>query len=171
MSPLARLAYRFRQFRLAFLGPWPRVPDKALSPYLSPALITIFRRMTLAEQAHSLSVLERLQDSGQTDPDLLAAALLHDVGKSLSPLSIWERVLIVLGKHFFPQAVEGWGDGEPRGLRRPFMVAIRHPAWGADLVAAAGASPRTVDLVRRHQDLSIADDLLLAALQQADDIE
>jgi hypothetical protein len=171
MSPLARLAYRFRQFRLAFLGPWPPVPDEALSPYLSPALITIFRRMTPAEQVHSLSVLECLRDSGQTAPDLLAAALLHDVGKSLSPLFVWERTLIVLGKRFFPRAVERWGQGEPRGPRRPFVVAVHHPAWGADLVAAAGASPRTVDLVRRHQDLSMADDPLLAALQQADDIE
>ncbi len=171
MSPFTRLAYRFRQFRLAFFGPWPPVPDEALSPYLSPTLMTIFRRMTPSEQVHSLSVLGRLCDSSQSDPDLLAAALLHDVGKSLSPLSVWERILIVLGKRFFPWAVKRWGDGEPRGLRRPFLVSARHPAWGADLVAAAGASPRTVDLVLRHQDFPAADDPLLTILQQADDFE
>jgi hypothetical protein len=62
-----------------------------------------------------------------------------------------------------------WGQGQPRGLRRPFVVATQHPAWGADLSAAAGASARTCDLIRRH--VSPADDPDLATLQQADDME
>ncbi len=171
MSLPSRLAYRIRQFRLAFFGPWHPVPDEALSPHLSPTLITVFRCMTPPEQAHSFAVLEHLRDSGQTDPDLLAAALFHDVGKSLSPLSVLDRVLIVLGKRFFPRAAQRWGDGKPRGLRRLFVAAAQHPAWGADLVAAAGASPRTCDLIRRHQDASPIDDALLMTLQQADDFE
>lgn len=171
MSLPARLAYRVRQFRLALFGPWLPVPDEALLTYLSPALMAVFRRMTPSEQAHSFSVLERLQEIGQNDPDLLAAALLHDAGKSLSPLSILDRVLIVLGKRVLPRLAKRWGEGEPRGLRRPFVVAARHPDWGADLAAAAGASPRTCDLIRRHQDFSPTNDTLLAALQQADDFE
>jgi hypothetical protein len=171
MSLLSRILYRSRQFRLAFFGPWPPVPDEALSPHLSPSLITIFRRMKPSEQAHSFAVLERLKTSGYSDPDLLTAALLHDVGKTLSPLSVWDRVFIVVGKRFFPRMVKRWGDGEPHGLECPFVVAARHADWGAELVSAAGASARTVDLVRRHQDFSVPKDPLLTALQQADDFE
>lgn len=168
MHVLSRLLYRARQFRLALCGPWPPVSDETLSPYLSPPLMAIFRRMTPAEQAHALSVFQRLQQAGYDQPDLLAAALLHDVGKSLSPLSVWDRVLIVLTKRFFPRQVQRWSEQSSHPLCRPFVVAARHPAWGADLAAAAGASPRTCDLIRSHQDNSILDDPLLAALQQAD---
>jgi len=93
---------------------------------------------------------------GEEQPDLLAAALLHDVGKSDHPLHIWERVVIVLGKAFFPGQVRRWGQGEPTGWRRPFVVAEQHPAWGADMAAEAGASPTTATLIRHHQDLLVA---------------
>ncbi len=171
MSLPARLAYRVRQFRLAFFGSWSPVPDEVLSPHLSPDQIAVFRRMTPSEQAHSLAVLRRLKEQGHTNPDLLAAALLHDAGKSLSPLSVFDRVLIVLGKRFAPRLTRRWGEGDPRGLRRPFAVAAHHAEWGADLAAAAGASSRTCDLIRRHQDFPPTEDALLAALQQADDFE
>lgn len=171
MGRLARLAYRLRQFRLALPGGWRRVPDEALSPYLSPALITLFRRMQPSEQAHSFSVLERLRAAGQADPDLLAAALLHDTGKMLLPLSVWDRALAVLGWRFLPRLSQRWAETDGKGLHRPFVVATRHPEWGARLVAAAGASPRTVELVRRHQDAHPGGDALLAALQQADGLE
>ena len=171
MRLISRLLYRSRQFRLAVFGPWPLVPDASLAPHLSPNLISLFRRMKPSEQTHSFAVLTRLQAAGHTDPDLLAAALLHDVGKVRSPLSVLDRILIVLGKRFFRQTAQRWGNGEPRGLRRPFVTAARHAGWGADLAAAAGASARTVELVRNHQEFSHPDDPLLTALQQADDFE
>jgi hypothetical protein len=116
-------------------------------------------------------VLERLLADGQTDADLLTAALLHDAGKVRARLSVWERVVIVLGKKLFAGHVKGWGEGEARGLRRPFVVAAQHAAWGAELALAAGASPRTVELIRRHQEQSGQTDALLRALQAADDLE
>jgi hypothetical protein len=171
MKITARLAYRMRQFRLAFLPPHQSLPDDSLAPHLSPTLIGLFRRMTPAEQAHSFAVLQRLLASGQDDPALLAAALLHDVGKVLSPLSIFDRVMIVLGKRFFPRTIVRRGSGEAQGFWRSFVVAAQHPEWGAQLCFKAGASPRTVELVRRHQDRSPGEDASLRALQQADDHE
>jgi hypothetical protein len=171
MSANRRLAYRVHQFWLATLATRTPVPDASLQPYLTPGLLLLFRRMLPSEQRHSFLVLQRLLAQGYTDPDLLGAALLHDVGKSLSPLSIYDRILIVLGKSFFPRLASRWGAGQPRGLQRPFVVAACHPAWGADLALAAGASPRMCDLIRRHQDPSTHDDPLLSALQAADDNE
>ena len=125
--------------------------------------------MRASEQAHGYFVFETLKNSGQTDPDLLAAALLHDVGKILYPPSLVERVTVVLGNFFFRQNTIRWSDGPPTGLRRPFVVAIHHPAWGANLARQSGASSRCVDLIRRHHDPIANDDPLLAALQAADD--
>ena len=168
---LSRLVYRSRQFWKASFGRPPRIESGRLLPYLSPEQVVLFRRMQPSEQAHAFQVLERLEASGQHDRDLLAAALLHDVGKCLHPLSLWDRVLIVLGMHLFPGTARRWGEGQPRGLRRPFVVAAHHPDWGADLAARAGASPPTVELIRCHHTPSPADDSLLAALRQADDLE
>jgi hypothetical protein len=172
MSLSTRIAYRIRQFRLAFSGRRRRVPDEALSPHLSPNLITLFRQMTPSEQAHSRAVLERLQAAGQDNPDLLAAALLHDVGKTwTAPLSAFDRALIVLGKRFLPEMARRRGEGELHGAGRPFVVAAKHAAWGAELAAEAGASERTCELIRRHQDMAAGEDSLLRVLQEADDLE
>jgi len=166
---LSRLAYRTRQFWNALLSPRKRVETEVLLPHLSPSQIVLFRRMQPSEQAHAYQVFERLKAAGQTEPDLLAAALLHDVGKILVPLSLPDRVVIVLGKRLFRRRARRWGEGTLSRLRRPFVVASHHPGWGADLAKQAGASSRTVDLIRHHQDISSADNPLLAALQAADD--
>ncbi len=171
MTFLSRLAYRTRQFKLVFLGSWHPIPDENLTPLLTPSLLALFRSMTSSEQAHSFAVLQRLQAQGYSDPDLLTAALLHDVGKTLSPLSTIDRVLVVLAKRFLPRLAQRWGAGKPGRLARPFVTAACHPAWGADLAQKAGASPRTCDLIRRHQDADPGDDPLLLALQSADDFE
>jgi hypothetical protein len=130
--------------------------------------------MQPSEQTHAYQMLERLKGAGQTDPDLLAAALLHDVGKVLCPLSLLDRVAIVLGKRFFQQRTRRWSEGTPSRLRRPFVVAAHHPDWGAALAEQAGASSQTVNLIRRHQDQSSSNpgartECLLAALQAVDD--
>ena len=166
---LSRLAYRTRQFWSALAGPHFRVDTEALLPHLSPPQIALFCQMQTSEQVHGYQVLMRLQANGQTDPDLLAAALLHDVGKILHPPTVLDRVVVVLGFHFFRRRAAGWSKGTPTGLRRPFVMAAHHPTWGADLARQADASPRTVDLIRRHHDSLSTDDPLLAELQAADD--
>jgi hypothetical protein len=170
----SRFLYRIRQFRQAVFPSGKDIAITALQPYLNPSQIVLFRRMHPSEQAHALKVLEQLQAAGHAEPELMSAALLHDVGKILSPLSICERVLIVLGQAFFPGAAERLSQRGPRGLRHAFVVAAHHAEWGADLAAQTGASARTVDLISRHQEL-LSDpprsrtEHLLAALQSADD--
>jgi hypothetical protein len=147
-----RLFYRFRQFWDA-LTAFPDPEELAQArQVLSPPLMELFLRLQTHEQAHGLKVFHQLRQPGQFHPDLLVAALLHDVGKSRYPLYPWERVLIVLGKAFFPLKVKTWGQSEPTGWRRPFVIAEQHPNWGAEMALQAGASALTASLIRRHQD-------------------
>ena len=169
-----RLAYRARQFWNAALKPEIHVTNEAVLPYLTSTQLILFRQMQPSEQVHAYKVFNHLKKAGQIGSDLLAAALLHDVGKILSPLSIFDRVVIVLGRHLFPKAASRWGEAAPRGLRRPFVVAACHAGWGADLVEQAGASSLTVELVRCHHnppnpDPASHSQRMLAALQAADD--
>lgn len=147
-----RWLYRVRQFWLA-LTATPRPEDLfEAGKILSPALMHLFEQMHPSEQAHSLMIYRRLRDQGETNPDLLAAALLHDVGKSLYRLRIGERVAIVLMRALLPACARSWGQGEPSGWKRPYVIAEKHAEWGAQMAARAGASPATVELIRRHQE-------------------
>jgi HD domain len=175
------IPYRVRQFWNA-LGAVPAQSDLELArKNLNSDQMALFRRMQPSEQAHSLAVMKRLltetfQEDGSIKSqrqDLLVAALLHDVGKCLYPLSLWERVLVVLGEWSFPGRVNQWGAGSPYGWRRAFVIAKQHPEWGAKLAMQAGSSTLTLELIRRHQDSpnktpEYLIDRLLRELQAAD---
>lgn len=170
------ICYRTRQFWFAFsAAPLTQHQKQNASELLTPAQMTLFSRLQASEQRHSLRVLQTLQQEGQTNPELLIAALLHDIGKIRFPLRLWERVFIILGKWFFPRRSQAWGANLPHGLARPFVVAAQHPDWGADLAQEAGTSPGALTLIRRHQEkidthhLHSPEDHLLKLLQAADD--
>lgn len=146
-----RIVYRASQFWDALQAvPGQEQLAKAES-ILSRPLMELFRKMLPSEQAHSLRVYQRLVDRGETSPDLLKAALLHDAGKVRCPLYPWERAMVVLGKTLFPNTARRWGQGEPLGWKRAFVTAEMHPYWGAEMAAQAGASAMTATLIKYHQ--------------------
>ena len=174
---MRRARYRLGQF-VSHLRPRPLRPDEQaeVEQVLGAPLAGLFGRMSAGEQAHSLRVLRALAARGgpyAQRTELRQAALLHDVGKSVAPLSLADRALIVLARWLAPGAAAGWGVGQAKGWRRPFVTARRHADWGADLCAQAGAPPLTVALVRRHQTPlttpATPEDEMLALLQAADD--
>jgi putative nucleotidyltransferase with HDIG domain len=147
-----QIIYRSRQFWRAIIAR-PDPDDIARAhAILPPELMALFLRMHPSEQAHCMWIFRQLIERGEMNEDLLMAALLHDVGKSRHPLNLWERVVVVLGRAFFPERVKDWGQAEARGWRRPFVVAEQHASWGAEMVSRAGASPMMVSLIRRHQE-------------------
>ncbi len=148
MSVETRLRQGFRA-----LTAWSRPVDAALAASaLTPAQMTLFRRLRRGEQLHALNVLRAVRAAGEQSPDLAVAALLHDVGKTIGPFYFHERVLVVLVKKLLPARFERWSAGEPRGWTRPFAISRRHPEWSARMLAEAGASACAVDLCRRHAD-------------------
>jgi hypothetical protein len=148
---------------------WQRVEQ-----ILSPEELLLFKQLPIPDQNHSLRVFRTLEANHEGDPDLLKAALLHDLGKIKHPLRRWERVFAVLVMGIFPERHLRWGTGDPSGLKRALVVIKQHPHWGADLAGDAGSDPRTVWLIRYHEtrlpgDSHSNDDLLLLnKLQKAD---
>ena len=136
-------------------------------------MAVLFFGMSDPDQSHSVRVFQTLVDRGEDNEDLLRAALLHDVGKSLHPLRAWERSLVVVTNRILPNQVLKWGQDEPYGWRKPFVVALQHPEWGAALVQQEGGSETLVTLIRYHQEHAppnIGKDVqeLLERLQTAD---
>jgi hypothetical protein len=140
---------------------------------LSPDQKRLFGRFSASEQQHSYRVFASLRADGHNDPDLLAAALLHDVGKTLKPRFWWDKVAVVLGQAFLAGKAAEWAKREAVGFYRPFVVKARHAAWGADEAEAAQSSPLTVALIRHHHELPSGGDgklnEYLPLLQWADD--
>jgi hypothetical protein len=165
--------YRVRQFVSALLA---RVSPKDLreaDEILPPPARELYHRMSVPDQRHALNVMQTLRRKGYTEPDLLAAALLHDVGKSAARIHSWHRAIIVLSKRFAPGVLAWLTSGEPRGWRRPFVIHRQHAEIGAQWAAQAGCSALTVSLIRRHQEApghepSNEEELVLTALQRAD---
>ena len=168
------LWYRIGQFWQAIRAePLSTTAVADIATILTPAEQELFWQFDVGEQQHSYQVLQTLRQAGHTQPDLLAAALLHDIGKTRMPLTVWDRSLIVVGQTLWPKKVVEWGYGEGRGWQRPFLVKAQHPAWGADMATAVGSRPLTINLIRRHQDPlppqpQTKEDKLLAHLQWAD---
>ncbi len=167
------LTYRASQTFRVLLAK-PRSEDLVLAEeHLPPPLGALFHQMSPADQAHGLGVLRSLLARDEKDPNLLAAALLHDVGKSQVRLRLWERIFIVLVSWLAPGRVQRWGEGQLTSWRRPFIIAVRHPAWGAEIIRQTGGSGELVTLVLRHQEDLPPDpakeiDRLLYRLQEAD---
>jgi hypothetical protein len=159
-----RIYYRTRQFWHGLrITPTNNEMDRARS-VLSSTQFDLFMRMQPGEQSHSLAVFTKLSAAGDDDPDLLVAALLHDVGKTLFPLKLWERAWIVLANAVFPRFSNGWALGDFEDLKklsfwkRPLVVAKQHPKWGAELAAQAGSSHLVVSLISRHQETLVVDE-------------
>jgi hypothetical protein len=167
------VVYRVRQF-LRAVGAWiqPREAATTLAGCHLPATaLDLFLAMPRYDQQHALCVLRTLQGMGFNDPDLLAAALLHDVGKTgdRARLRLWHRVAVVLMRAFAPDLLTRIAQNRPGHWRHPFFVQLHHAEIGAMLAQEAGCSPGTAELIRRHEDpLGRTHDPRLAALYTAD---
>jgi hypothetical protein len=175
MDVIQRAGYRVRQFwRASKAGPLPDESWHDIGSVLAPAELELYKRQSHGDQQHAYRVMCTLRAAGHDEPDLLAAALLHDAGKCFARNFWWDRPLVVLFQAFAPSWSAELANGDPTGWKRPFVVRERHAEWGADAARKAGSSAATVVLIRRHQDPPCQNDndrdaCLLARLQWADD--
>lgn len=133
---------------------------------LSPAQAALFWRMARCDQRHGLDVYYALGANGVQDEALLAAALLHDMGKAAAGLTIAHRVVVVLIERALPGWLARWA-GEGKGWKAPFAAHVQHPQIGAAWAEAAESSTDTVMLIREHH-VDVPQDRRLVALQKAD---
>ncbi len=169
---MGQAVYRVCQFFAALTAPLAREDADVVVQVLTPAQRALFYRMSAPDRRHALRVFRVLVAQGPQVPDLLVAALLHDVGKAASPPPLWVRVTVVLLERWAPRWLDRLSEGDPHGWRRPFGVYQRHAGIGAEWAAQAGCSPLTVALIRRHHESLMSreseEDRLLALLREAD---
>jgi putative nucleotidyltransferase with HDIG domain len=168
--------YRVRQF-IGAATAWGRsetANELLAEQYLNFEAFRLFESMPRYDRKHASNVLRTLLERGYTDRDLLAASLLHDVGKTASQrggLRLWHRVAVVMMRAARPSLVERVGQDRPGSWRYPFFVQQHHATIGAELARQACCSQRVVALIQHHEEVGAAmDDPMLAALQSADNL-
>ncbi|HRC61989.1 MAG: HD domain-containing protein [Dehalococcoidia bacterium] len=164
-------AYRSGQFFRGFR--WALRPDEVsrVCGLLNERERLLFSAMQGRDRRHSMDMVRWLERRGAakgTPPsaDLLAAALLHDVGKG--SLIVWDRVAFVLlgaCSIRLRRSLE-----RERGWRwqQALWRLEHHAGLGAELLEGSGTRPRVVELVRRHKDPGADGDTELSALMAAD---
>jgi hypothetical protein len=111
---------------------FPRKPDDAWAlAYLQPEEISLYLRMDLRDRAHGLEVAQALLSRYPEAPEyVIRAALLHDLGKSLRPYRLLERIMTSL--YTPPVPVEplrgGWVGA--------WQIRRHHPLYGAQRIKA-----------------------------------
>jgi hypothetical protein len=135
-------------------------------PLLPDPAWALFTQMPTADRRHALDVAGRLVAAGQHDPDLLAAALLHDAAKG-HRMRLWHRVGGVLLEAIWPPALVRLASADEGSWRYPFHLYLHHAALSADAALAAGCSPRATAFIRGS--FEPADVALAAALRRADE--
>jgi hypothetical protein len=135
-------------------------------PLLPDTAWGLFTQMPTADQRHALDVAGRLVEAGQHDPDLLAAALLHDAAKG-HQMRLWHRVGGVLLEAISSGALARLASADQGSWRYPFHLYLHHAALSADAALAAGCSTRAAAFIRGSAEA--ADAPLAAALGRADE--
>lgn len=150
--------YRLRQLYKAII---PKIKDEELTwlqEVLTEKELSLFFKQLLIEQRHAIDVAceifwqksEIVHNMGETAfNNLLKAAFLHDCGKSLIRLHLWQRVFIV-SYGYLPQKIKN----NIKSLRNVFSKTIviyeQHPLWGKHLAAKIGISEDIQALIENH---------------------
>ena len=107
--------------------------------------------MSGPDKRHASAVAQRVEVAlgHEANRPILAAALLHDVGKVESGLRTYGRVIATLSaKVAGADSAVAWG--RQRGFVRRVGLYLQHDQIGGDLLELAGSDPLTVAWAREH---------------------
>ena len=126
--------------------------------WLSESEQRVFGRMSGNDRRHSIGVARavaaHLATIGSSQDDegarwILAAALLHDVGKSVADLGTYGRVVATLSGWVGGQDMAAsWAD--TKGFTRKVGLYLQYPELGADLLRMARSDDRVIAWAAQH---------------------
>ena len=156
---------------------WPAGPSRESEEWVASVLterqLALWRRMSRADRRHAVGVARRVERAlgAEATPPVVAAALLHDVGKVAAGLGTYGRVVAtVAGAAAGRSMAQAWTQG--RGFTRRVGLYLRHDELGGDMLAMAESDPLTVTWAREHhlpaENWTLSPSIA-AALKAADD--
>jgi hypothetical protein len=171
---LRRLLHLVRRFFASLLPIGPKQADDAWArEHLSDAEQDLWTTMARVDRRHSAAVARKV--AGELDDRattrVSAAALLHDVGKTIPHLGTFGRVIATLS-----EAVAGEDTARhwmgTTGFTRRVGQYVLYPELGVDLLKMAGSDELVIAWSREHhlpEAEWTVDATVGRALQAADD--
>jgi len=176
---MSRAGHLIGRFFGALRPGGPRAADVAwVQEVLAPGELTLWSKMPNHDRRHSVRVARRVEELLEGteyagDSRWPAAALLHDVGKLDSHLSVFGRVAATMAGG---AAGHEWADAwsSKRGITRRVGLYLRHPELGADRIRMADGREEIVRWAAAHHDAERWDAIglppeVVSALRAADD--
>ena len=160
-SQLLHLVKRF----FGSLSSDPPAPDddRWIRTHLLPGESALWEQMSAPDQRHSLQVARTVtQERPDAPQPVVAAAILHDVGKLVCGYGTYGRVAATVFWVLVPGSIKGrmahrWAGGHGMGRRRlaRSLGEYRlHPELGRDLLVQAGSDPFTSNWAAEHHSPS-----------------
>lgn len=153
-------------------GP-PGTEQAWVESVLSDEEYGLWVRMYGPDRRHSAAVAREAERclGHEATPEILVAALLHDVGKIDADLGTWGRVVATVAAKFAgPDTARLWIKGS--GFTRKVGLYLHHPEIGADMLEMAGSDTLTVAWAAEHHkpaaEWTVAAEIA-SVLHEADD--
>jgi hypothetical protein len=126
---------------------------------LTPVEFGLWIRQSDYDQSHSVQVARRVErrlaaTAHAGDPLWPSAALMHDVGKLESELSLGERAIATLVSKTLGVATARRWAGSAAGLKRRIGLYLIHGELGAAMIRAAGGREAIAVWSEIHQGYS-----------------
>jgi hypothetical protein len=152
----------------------PPERDRAwVESVLSESEYALWRRQYGPDRRHTAAVAREVERrlGGEATTPVLAAALLHDIGKIDAGLGTWGRVVATLSAEVAGRdTARLWIRSS--GFTRRVGLYLHHPEIGADLLELAGSDPLTVAWAAEHhrpEDEWSIDLVVARVLHEVDD--
>ncbi|NLL51256.1 MAG: hypothetical protein GX248_00955 [Peptococcaceae bacterium] len=152
------MLYRFCQL---FNAAYARIDPKEylwVKRILPEKEYRLFLQQALPDRRHALDVAREIEENSERITaihgktaycNLLHAALLHDCGKSVAPLRIWQRIFIVIINTLPARCIQKLSSCSPI-LGQTITLHQQHPYLGKKLAALAGCEDQVLSLIENH---------------------
>jgi hypothetical protein len=151
---MPRPSHLIKRFAASALPIGPSVTDEQWAQsQLLDSERELWRRLKRSDRRHAAGVARRTEAAlpAPVARPVLAAALLHDVGKLEANFGTYRRTLATLSAltvRHDPAVIRAWTSS--RGFTRRVGLYLEHGRLGGDLLGIAGSDPLTEAWAREH---------------------
>lgn len=160
--------YRIKQFFWGVTSSFKPIDKKILEKYLNKDEEKFFKKLSISEQHHSIRVckdaLEMKSDKGIDGKKLAKIALLHDIGKIGTRLTIIDKSIIVILDKVTRGRLERY-----KNIKKIDMY-YNHAKKSVDLLARIDKYDyEFLEAIEKHHYKNIGSNIYLKIIKECDD--
>lgn len=154
---------RIRQFFLCLFLNFNSDDMDYINEKLNNDIKPVFLKLSDYEKKHSILVAQAVEKEFMNDPDLILAALLHDIGKSKYHINIFQKSLFVLLDYLSRGKLKKFTGN------KSIYIFYNHGEAGYDILKSNNYNNRILEIVKNHHNNDVYDDDL-SIIRKFDDM-